>query len=139
MHEQRNALRGARQSPRSGRKRADSLRWNRQERSSVQLGPRRFRRHPAEPRIPRPSPPPHNVHRAGNGLFRIWYLTYVVLAAYATDFMAQRVYGEINVGLLMGIGQFATTLLLTSLYARYARKRLDPQVDELRANASGAV
>lgn len=71
--------------------------------------------------------------------FLIWYLTYVVLAAYAPDFMAHRVYGEINVGLLMGIGQFATTLLLTSLYTRYARKRLDPQVDELRANASGAA
>lgn len=70
--------------------------------------------------------------------FLIWYLVYVVLAAYATDFMAQRVYGEINVGLLMGVGQFATTLLLTALYSRYARTRLDPQVDELRENAGGA-
>ncbi|MBE9373974.1 DUF485 domain-containing protein [Saccharopolyspora sp. HNM0983] len=71
--------------------------------------------------------------------FLIWYLGYVVLAAYAPDFMAQRVFGEVNVGLLMGIGQFATTLLLTTLYARYARKHLDPQVDELRENAGGAA
>src|SRR5699024_3175810 len=69
MHEQRNALRGARQPPRSRRKRADSLRWNRQERSSVQHRPDRFRSHPAESRISRSPPTPHDLHRAGNGVF----------------------------------------------------------------------
>ncbi|WP_263250861.1 DUF485 domain-containing protein [Saccharopolyspora rosea] len=69
--------------------------------------------------------------------FLIWYVGYVVLAAYAHDFMAHRLWGEINVGLVMGIGQFVTTVGLTALYVRFARRQVDPRVDEIRRNVEG--
>lgn len=70
-------------------------------------------------------------------LFLLWYLGYVVLAAYATDFMSRRVVGSVTVGLLLGLAQFASTLLITLWYRRYARRRIDPQVAVVRASAGG--
>jgi uncharacterized membrane protein (DUF485 family) len=65
--------------------------------------------------------------------FFAWYMTYVLLAAYAHDFMSRPVFGRVNVGILLGIGQFASTALVTWLYLRYARRVVDPRVAELRA------
>ena len=67
--------------------------------------------------------------------FFAWYMTYVLLAAYAHDFMSRKVFGQVNVGILLGVGQFASTALVTGLYLRYARRHLDPRVAELRARA----
>lgn len=67
--------------------------------------------------------------------FVLWYMLYVVLAAYAPGFMAHRLFGAVNVGLVLGVLQFLTTALVTALYVRYAHRVLDPQVDELRSNA----
>ncbi|MCI2423816.1 DUF485 domain-containing protein [Saccharopolyspora sp. K220] len=67
--------------------------------------------------------------------FLIWYLGYVAVAAYQPEFMAQPLVGEINVGLVMGIGQFVTTVGLTTLYLRFARRHIDPKVDEIRQDA----
>jgi uncharacterized membrane protein (DUF485 family) len=67
--------------------------------------------------------------------FFAWYMTFVLLAAYAHDFMSRKVFGQVNVGILLGIGQFASTALVTWLYLRYARRQVDPRVAELRARA----
>lgn len=68
-------------------------------------------------------------------LFFCWYLTYVLLAAYANEFMALRVFGSVNVGLLLGLSQFVSTVVIMVLYSRFARRRLDPQVGALRERA----
>lgn len=68
-------------------------------------------------------------------LFLTWYIGYVLLAAYAHEFMAEPVFGKVNVGLLLGVLQFVTTVLLTTLYVRFATHRIDPRVDEIRQNA----
>ena len=68
-------------------------------------------------------------------LFLSWYLTYVLASAYAHEFMSTRVFGVVNIGLLFGMLQFVSTIVLTLAYARYARRRLDPQVDDVRALA----
>lgn len=65
--------------------------------------------------------------------FLLWYLGYVALSAYAPDLMGTPVIGVINLGLLFGILQFVSTIVLTLTYARYARRRLDPQVDAVRS------
>jgi uncharacterized membrane protein (DUF485 family) len=70
-------------------------------------------------------------------LFLLWYIGYVVLAAYGREFMAQPVFGEINIGLVLGVLQFVTTVGITALYARYAARKIDPQVDEIRRDAEG--
>jgi uncharacterized membrane protein (DUF485 family) len=65
--------------------------------------------------------------------FFVWYLTYVLLAAYAPGFMATRITGSVTIGLVLGLLQFATTILITALYLRWARKRIDPDIAALRA------
>ncbi len=69
--------------------------------------------------------------------FLVWYIGYVILAAYFHDFMAQPVLGEVNVGLLLGLAQFVTTVGITMLYARFARKQIDPRVDHIRHETGG--
>lgn len=58
--------------------------------------------------------------------FLAWYLLYVVLSNWAGDFMATRVIGNINVALVFGLLQFASTFLLAWAYSRYSSGRLDP-------------
>ena len=70
-------------------------------------------------------------------LFLAWYLLYVLLAAYAPEFMSIRVAGNITVGLLFGLGQFVSTFAITMLYARWANTHQDPIADELRQRIEG--
>lgn len=69
-----------------------------------------------------------------SALFLVWYLTYVLTAAYLPGFMSTPITGEINIGLVMGVGQFASTALITVAYLKYASRVLDPQVSHLRGN-----
>ena len=55
----------------------------------------------------------------------VWYFLYVGLAAYASDFMGQKLFGNLNVGLVMGLLQFVSTFGITALYVRYADRKLD--------------
>ncbi|WP_369199345.1 DUF485 domain-containing protein [Streptomyces sp. PU-14G] len=64
--------------------------------------------------------------------FLVWYLTYVVLAVSAPGLMARPVAGVLNVAMVAGLAQFASTFLLTWLYARHARLRRDRLAFELR-------
>ena len=64
--------------------------------------------------------------------FLAWYLLYVLLSTYAHDFMSTRVVGNINIGILLGLGQFVTTFLITQLYVRHAGRNTDPIADEMR-------
>lgn len=73
------------------------------------------------------------------GLFLVWYLVYVLLAAFAADFMAIRVAGNINIGLIIGLLQFVSTFLIATLYARYANKNLDPIGRRIRERLEGAA
>jgi uncharacterized membrane protein (DUF485 family) len=58
--------------------------------------------------------------------FLLWYLTYVVMSMWATDFMNIRLWGNINVALVFGLLQFFTTFLIALMYARYSNAKLDP-------------
>ena len=69
--------------------------------------------------------------------FLIWYTTYVLLGAFAHDFMATQVWGNINVGLVIGVGQFITTFLITFIYVRFANKVIDPRAAAIRAELEG--
>lgn len=64
--------------------------------------------------------------------FLAWYFAYVLLSSFAPEFMAQRVWGAITVGLLLGLGQFVTTFAITMGYVAFANRRLDPISAEIR-------
>ncbi|GAB3212747.1 DUF485 domain-containing protein [Marinactinospora thermotolerans] len=67
-----------------------------------------------------------------------WYLLYVLLADYAHGFMAIKLVGNINVGLVFGLLQFVSTFVITGLYVRYANRRLDPIADKIRGEIEEA-
>jgi len=63
--------------------------------------------------------------------FLAWYLLYVVMSNWAAGFMNTKVIGNINVALIFGLLQFATTFGLAFLYSRYSNAKLDPLAREL--------
>jgi len=67
-------------------------------------------------------------------VFLVWYFVYVLLSSFATDFMAQRLWGDITVGLVFGLGQFVTTFAITMGYVAFANRKLDPISAEIRAD-----
>ena len=69
-----------------------------------------------------------------SAFFLLWYAVYVLLGAYAHDFMAIKLWGNINVGLVIGLGQFVTTFIITGIYVRFANRQLDPRAEAIRAN-----
>ncbi len=69
--------------------------------------------------------------------FLVWYLLYVVLSAYARDFMGTKVVGNINIALIFGLLQFLSTFLIAWWYARWAHQKLDTDARGLRTRAEG--
>lgn len=55
------------------------------------------------------------------------------MAGFAPGFFGQQVAGNINVGLLFGLGQVVTTFVITMVYKSWADKRYDPAAAELAA------
>lgn len=69
--------------------------------------------------------------------FIVWYFLYVLLSTYAVDFMSTQVFGNVNIGVILGLGQFASTFLITLLYIRHADRKLDPIATQLRNDLEG--
>lgn len=69
--------------------------------------------------------------------FLVWYLLYVLLSAYAHEFMSTKVFGNINIGLIFGLLQFVSTFVITGLYVRHANRKLDPLSDKIRGDIEG--
>ncbi len=61
-----------------------------------------------------------------------WYLLYVLMSAYARDFMGIQLVGNINVAYVFGLLQFLSTFVIAYVYSRYADKHFDPVADRLR-------
>lgn len=70
-------------------------------------------------------------------VFMLWFLTFVILGAFAPEFMATPVPGFVNMGILLGLLQFVTTFAITMGYVRFANRRLDPVTAELRGELEG--
>ena len=66
-------------------------------------------------------------------LFLVWYFVYVLLSSFATDFMGTRVWGDVTVGLIFGLGQFVTTFAITMAYVAFANRKLDPKAEAIRS------
>jgi uncharacterized membrane protein (DUF485 family) len=71
--------------------------------------------------------------------FLVWYFLYVLLSTYAVDFMNTKVFGLVNLGILLGLLQFVSTFTITWLYIRHANRNLDPIAAKLRADLEGRV
>lgn len=63
--------------------------------------------------------------------FFAWYVLYVLMSAYARDFMGTVLFGNINVALVFGVLQFVSTFGIAWAYSRYTSRNYDPQAQEL--------
>ncbi|MGV9250165.1 DUF485 domain-containing protein [Streptomyces sp. NPDC003697] len=71
--------------------------------------------------------------------FIAWYLVYVLLSNYAGDFMGTQLFGNVNVALVLGLGQFLTTFLIAWWYSRHAAAKLDPKAEAIKNRMEGAA
>ena len=74
-----------------------------------------------------------------SAIFLLWYAAYVILGAFANEFMAIKVWGDINVGIIVGLGQFVSTFIITAIYVRFANRELDPRAKAIRDELEGGV
>ncbi|WP_075737615.1 DUF485 domain-containing protein [Streptomyces acidiscabies] len=74
-----------------------------------------------------------------SGIFYGWWFLVILLAAFAPDLFRKELVGPINVGLLAVFLSFNLVVMVTSAYLRYAKNRLDPLSERIRADAEGDV
>lgn len=65
-------------------------------------------------------------------LFLAWYLVYITVATFAVDLMSTYVWGNINLGMALGLAQFATTGIFTWLYVKHMGSKVDPLSEDIR-------
>src|SRR5215211_5130838 len=58
--------------------------------------------------------------------FLAWYMGFILLTAYAEDFMAESVYEGLTVGYCLALTQFLMVLVLGVLYLRRSANVFDP-------------
>ncbi|KDN82541.1 DUF485 domain-containing protein [Kitasatospora cheerisanensis] len=71
--------------------------------------------------------------------FVLWYLLYVLLSCYAPGLMSTKVVGNVNLALVLGLLQFASTFAIAAWYARHADRRLDPSAAAIRFRADAVL
>ena len=62
----------------------------------------------------------------GTIFFLAWYMGFILLTAYAEDFMAERISSGLTVGYALALTQFLMVLVLGLLYLRMAANVFDP-------------
>ena len=60
------------------------------------------------------------------GFFLAWYMGFILLCAYAPDFMGERVYQGLTVGYCLALTQFVMVFGLGLWYLRKADREFDP-------------
>jgi uncharacterized membrane protein (DUF485 family) len=65
------------------------------------------------------------------GLFVVWFGGFLVLTAYARDFLAKDIYRGFTVAYLLAFSIVVMTWLIAFIYIRSARASLDPRVDRM--------
>lgn len=64
--------------------------------------------------------------------FLVWYFLYVILTAFAREWMATKVIGNLNIAFVFGVLQFVSTFLIMWLYERHSSHTLDSRSDAIR-------
>lgn len=65
-------------------------------------------------------------------LFLAWYLIYITIATFAVDLVSTPVYDKINLGMVLGLAQFATTGIFTWAYVKFMGNKVDPLSEKIR-------
>ena len=65
--------------------------------------------------------------------FLVYYMTFIIVAGYAPDFMAESVYEGLTVGYCYALTQFLMVFVLGIWYLRKSEKEFDPLADAVAA------
>ena len=68
--------------------------------------------------------------------FLSWYLGFILLCAYAPDFMGNRVYQGLTVGYCLALTQFVMVFALGLMYLRRSEHTYDPLADAVVRHAT---
>ena len=68
-----------------------------------------------------------------------WFFGFILLTAYAEDFMGESVYKGLTVGYCLALSQFLMVWILTALYLRMADRTLDPLANRAAERALQAA
>jgi uncharacterized membrane protein (DUF485 family) len=63
------------------------------------------------------------------------YFGFILLIAFAKDFLAERVVSGLSVGMALGVFVILATWVLTWIYVRWANRVYEPEVARLRGVA----
>ena len=66
----------------------------------------------------------------GTIFFLTWYMGFILLTAYAEDFMSERVYEGLTVGYCLALTQFLMVLVLGIMYLRRSATVFDPLAEK---------
>jgi uncharacterized membrane protein (DUF485 family) len=69
--------------------------------------------------------------------FLTWYMSFIVLAAVAPDFMGERIYEGLTVGYVLALTQFLMVLVLGIWYLRKSDREFDPLAARVRERYDG--
>ena len=69
--------------------------------------------------------------------FLAWYLGFILLCAYAPDFMGESVYEGLTVGYCLALTQFVMVFTLGYMYLRRAERVYDPLAAKVVEKAMG--
>jgi uncharacterized membrane protein (DUF485 family) len=65
----------------------------------------------------------------GTIFYLAWYMGFILLTAYAEDFMSERVYEGLTVGFCLALSQFLMVLVLGLMYLKRSANTFDPLAD----------
>jgi uncharacterized membrane protein (DUF485 family) len=68
-----------------------------------------------------------------------WWFLVILLAAFVPDFFRTGLVGPINVGLLSVFLSLNLVVAISVVYLRFARTRLDPLSEQIRADLEGEI
>lgn len=71
--------------------------------------------------------------------FLVWYFGYILLTAFARDWVSIEVAPNINIAIILGVLQFVSTFLIAWLYERHSSKNLDDASDSLRDKVNAKI
>jgi uncharacterized membrane protein (DUF485 family) len=66
----------------------------------------------------------------GTIFYLAWYMGFILLVAYAEDFMARSVYEGLTVGYCLALTQFVMVVVLGLLYLRKSDREFDPLAEK---------
>jgi|YNPMSStandDraft_2_1061718.scaffolds.fasta_scaffold00799_11 uncharacterized membrane protein (DUF485 family) len=65
------------------------------------------------------------------------YFGFILLLAYNKEFLGQKIYGPVTIGIPVGIGVIILTWLLTGIYVAWSNKKYDQKLSEIREKLVG--